>query len=90
LVKSLVKATIFICLSLNVTLTRAIQNEWFVLLCKQLNDFFAIPWQNFGYFGRLDGRHLVFGKFINGLDITYKVKVEGTQGGQSKKKVNGW
>jgi cyclophilin family peptidyl-prolyl cis-trans isomerase len=47
-----------------------------------LNNFFAIPC----YFGRLDGRRLVFGKFINGLDIIYKV--EGTQGGQSKKKVN--
>jgi cyclophilin family peptidyl-prolyl cis-trans isomerase len=40
-----------------------------------------------GYFGRLDGKHLVFGKFISGLDIIYKV--EGTQGGQNKKKVNG-
>jgi cyclophilin family peptidyl-prolyl cis-trans isomerase len=45
--------------------------------------------KSLGYFRRLDGRHLVFGKFISGLDIIYKVEVEGTQDGQSKKKVNG-
>ncbi|CAK9271408.1 unnamed protein product [Sphagnum jensenii] len=35
----------------------------------------------------LDGRHVVFGKVISGLDVVYKVEAEGTQGGQSKRKV---
>jgi cyclophilin family peptidyl-prolyl cis-trans isomerase len=36
---------------------------------------------------RLDGRHVVFGKVISGLDVVYKVEAEGTQGGQTKRKV---
>jgi peptidylprolyl isomerase len=35
----------------------------------------------------LDGRHVVFGKVISGLDVVYKVEAEGTQGGQTKRKV---
>jgi peptidylprolyl isomerase len=36
---------------------------------------------------RLDGRHVVFGKVISGLDVVYKVEAEGTQQGTPKRKV---
>jgi peptidylprolyl isomerase len=36
---------------------------------------------------RLDGRHVVFGKVISGMDIVYKVEAEGTQSGTPKRKV---
>lgn len=39
------------------------------------------------FFCRLDGRHVVFGKVISGLDVVYKVEAEGTQGGTPKRKV---
>eukprot|EP00245_Coleochaete_scutata_P004920 TRINITY_DN179_c0_g1_i1.p1 TRINITY_DN179_c0_g1~~TRINITY_DN179_c0_g1_i1.p1 ORF type:complete len:211 (-),score=54.59 TRINITY_DN179_c0_g1_i1:693-1325(-) len=35
----------------------------------------------------LDGRHVVFGKVIEGMDIVYKVEAEGSQSGTPKKKV---
>jgi len=35
----------------------------------------------------LDGRHVVFGKVISGLDVVYKVEAEGTQQGTPKRKV---
>ena len=41
----------------------------------------------FFLFCRLDGRHVVFGKVISGLDVVYKVEAEGTQGGTPKRKV---
>ncbi|KAJ7277079.1 hypothetical protein O6H91_03G037000 [Diphasiastrum complanatum] len=36
----------------------------------------------------LDGRHVVFGKVISGMDIVYKVEAEGTQSGTPKKAVS--
>uniref|UniRef100_A0A803QL19 PPIase cyclophilin-type domain-containing protein n=1 Tax=Cannabis sativa TaxID=3483 RepID=A0A803QL19_CANSA len=36
---------------------------------------------------RLDGRHVVFGKVISGMDVVYKVEAEGTQSGTPKTKV---
>ena len=38
-------------------------------------------------FCRLDGRHVVFGKVIEGLDVVYKVEAIGSPGGQTTKKV---
>lgn len=35
----------------------------------------------------LDGRHVVFGKVLSGLDVVYKVEAEGTSGGTPKSKV---
>ncbi|XP_024364074.1 peptidyl-prolyl cis-trans isomerase CYP19-4 [Physcomitrium patens] len=35
----------------------------------------------------LDGRHVVFGKVLSGMDVVYKVEAEGTSGGTPKKKV---
>lgn len=35
----------------------------------------------------LDGRHVVFGKVLSGLDVVYKVEAEGTSGGTPKRKV---
>lgn len=35
----------------------------------------------------LDGRHVVFGKVISGMDVVYKVEAEGKQSGQPKRKV---
>ena len=36
---------------------------------------------------RLDGRHVVFGKVISGMDVVYKVEAEGRQNGTPKSKV---
>ncbi|KAG6549764.1 hypothetical protein Mapa_008745 [Marchantia paleacea] len=35
----------------------------------------------------LDGRHVVFGKVLHGMDVVYKVEAEGTAGGTPKKTV---
>ncbi len=35
----------------------------------------------------LDGRHVVFGKVLSGMDVVYKVEAEGTQSGEPKSKV---
>lgn len=36
---------------------------------------------------RLDGRHVVFGKVISGMDVVYKIEAEGSQTGVPKGKV---
>jgi len=36
----------------------------------------------------LDGRHVVFGKVVSGLDVVYKVEAEGSSGGTPKRKVH--
>ena len=36
---------------------------------------------------RLDGKHVVFGKVLSGMDVVYKVEAEGKQSGQPKGKV---
>ncbi|KAG0583409.1 hypothetical protein KC19_3G133800 [Ceratodon purpureus] len=36
----------------------------------------------------LDGRHVVFGKVLSGLDVVYKVEAEGSSGGTPKRKVH--
>ncbi|KAI3806299.1 hypothetical protein L1987_22198 [Smallanthus sonchifolius] len=35
----------------------------------------------------LDGRHVVFGKVLSGMDVVYKMEAEGTQSGTPKSKV---
>ncbi|KAL6204430.1 hypothetical protein ACLB2K_021697 [Fragaria x ananassa] len=35
----------------------------------------------------LDGRHVVFGKVLSGMDVVYKVEAEGSQSGTPKSKV---
>lgn len=35
----------------------------------------------------LDGRHVVFGKVVSGMDVVYKIEAEGTQNGTPKTKV---
>jgi peptidylprolyl isomerase len=35
----------------------------------------------------LDGKHVVFGKVISGMDVIYKVEAEGMQSGTPKSKV---
>ena len=36
---------------------------------------------------RLDGRHVVFGKVLSGMDVVYKVEAEGRQSGTPKSNV---
>lgn len=36
---------------------------------------------------RLDGRHVVFGKVVTGMDVVYKIEAEGNQSGTPKSKV---
>lgn len=36
---------------------------------------------------RLDGRHVVFGKVLSGMDVVYKIEAEGRQNGTPKSKV---
>ncbi|KAL2333366.1 hypothetical protein Fmac_014579 [Flemingia macrophylla] len=35
----------------------------------------------------LDGRHVVFGKVLSGMDVLYKIEAEGSEGGSPKSKV---
>ncbi|KAH7548371.1 hypothetical protein ACOSP7_032196 [Xanthoceras sorbifolium] len=35
----------------------------------------------------LDGRHVVFGKVLSGMDVVYKIEAEGRQSGEPKSKV---
>ena len=36
---------------------------------------------------KLDGRRVVFGKVLTGMDVVYKIEVEGKQNGTPKSKV---
>jgi peptidylprolyl isomerase len=41
----------------------------------------------FGFVSRLDGRHVVFGKVLSGMEVVYKIEGEGRQNGVPKSKV---
>jgi cyclophilin family peptidyl-prolyl cis-trans isomerase len=41
----------------------------------------------FGSIYRLDGRHVVFGKVVSGMDVVYKIEAEGKQSGTPKSTV---
>ena len=36
---------------------------------------------------RLEGRHVVFGKVLSGMDVVYKIEAKGNQSGTPKSKV---
>ena len=36
---------------------------------------------------RLDGKHVVFGRVVNGMDVVRKMEGEGSQSGKTKSKV---
>lgn len=36
---------------------------------------------------RLDGRHVVFGKVLSGMEVLYKIESEGSESGLPKRKV---
>lgn len=46
-------------------------------------DLAHYPW----HACRLDGRHVVFGRVLEGMDIVYAVEKQGTQSGKPKKRV---
>lgn len=49
-----------------------------------------MPPDNSGFLGLLllqDGRHVVFGRVLEGMDVVYKVEAEGSQSGKPKSKV---
>lgn len=37
--------------------------------------------------GRLDGRHVVFGKVLSGMDVLHKIEAEGSESGSPKRTV---
>lgn len=39
------------------------------------------------FHGRLDGRHVVFGKVLSGMDVLYKIEAEGSESGSPKRMV---
>lgn len=41
----------------------------------------------FYLFKRLDGRHVVFGKVLSGMDVVHKIEAEGAQSGTPRSKV---
>lgn len=41
----------------------------------------------YAWYARLDGKHVVFGKVLSGMDVVYKVEAEGKQNGTPKSKV---
>ena len=43
--------------------------------------------ESWGLVYRLDGRHVVFGKVVTGMDVVYKIEAEGSQSGTPKSKV---
>lgn len=50
-------------------------------------QFIDIIFPLFEFICRLDGRHVVFGKVLSGMDVVYKVEAEGKQSGTPKSKV---
>lgn len=50
-------------------------------------DFFFSYMPVFGFVSRLDGRHVVFGKVLSGMEVVYKIEGEGRQNGVPKSKV---
>lgn len=44
-------------------------------------------WLIFDILYRLDGKHVVFGKVLSGMDVIYKIEAEGKQSGTPKSKV---
>ncbi|KAF8772114.1 hypothetical protein HU200_006108 [Digitaria exilis] len=51
------------------------------------SQFFITTVTTSCFCGRLDGKHVVFGKVLSGMDVVYKVEAEGRQSGQPKSKV---
>lgn len=53
------------------------------------NAFYITPILAFGYhcLHRLDGRHVVFGKVLSGMDVVYKVEQVGGSDGVPKSEV---
>ena len=49
--------------------------------------YFFSSYAAFGFLERLDGRHVVFGKVLSGMDVVYKIEAEGKQSGVPKTKV---
>lgn len=58
--------------------------------CILLSFFYAFVLRSPNYLShncRLDGRHVVFGEVLSGMDVVYKIEAEGRQSGTPKSKV---
>lgn len=56
----------------------------------ELSICYIVPFfwlESSGLLYRLDGRHVVFGKVVSGMDVVYKIEAEGNQSGTPKSKV---
>ncbi|KAG6411930.1 hypothetical protein SASPL_124584 [Salvia splendens] len=61
-------------------------SQFFITTVTTSCTLLAVP-ERLDPINRLDGRHVVFGKVLSGMDVVYKIEAEGNQSGTPKSKV---